>query len=84
MSLNWAGKSLHSLELMTRYIANATRTGLTVTAALKRGDNELGERVTDDGMQRLKLARIASARNETTRCSHALGMRAAVKTGISF
>lgn len=30
-------------------------TFLTVTAVLKRGGNELGERVTNDEMQRLKL-----------------------------
>jgi hypothetical protein len=56
ISLNWAGRPLRSFELMTRYIADTTtRTGLTVTATLKRGGNELGERVTDDEMQRLKL-----------------------------
>lgn len=56
ISLNWAGKPLRSFELMTRYIADTTtRTGLTVTAALKRGGNELGERISDDQMQRLKL-----------------------------
>ena len=32
-----------------------TRTGLTVAAALKRGGNELDERLTDDKMQRLEL-----------------------------
>jgi hypothetical protein len=56
ISLNWAGKPLRSFELMTSYIADTTtRTGLTVTAALKRGGNELGERVTDDEMRRLRL-----------------------------
>jgi hypothetical protein len=58
ISLNWAGKPLRSFEAMTGYIAaTSTRTGLTVTGALKRGGNELGERVTDDEMKRLRLTR---------------------------
>lgn len=56
ISLNWAGKPLRSFELMTSYIADTTtRTGLTVTAVLKRGGNELSERVSDDEMRRLRL-----------------------------
>lgn len=55
-SLNWAGRPLRSFELMAHYIAHTTtRTGLIVTAALRRGGNELGERVTDKEIQRLKL-----------------------------
>lgn len=58
ISLNWAGKPLRSFESMTGYIAaTSTRTGLTVTGVLKRCGNELGERVTDDEMKRLRLTR---------------------------
>ncbi|QTQ33875.1 Putative transposase, Rhodopirellula-type [Aromatoleum bremense] len=58
ISLNWAGKPLRSFEMLTSYIAaTSTRTGLTVTGVLKRGGNELGERVTDDEMKRLRLTR---------------------------
>jgi hypothetical protein len=49
ISLNWAGVPLRSFDTVARYIAGTTTTtGLTVTAALKRGGNETGERVSDD------------------------------------
>ena len=56
ISLNWAGVPLRSFETVCRYIAGtATATGLRVTACLKRGGNETGERVSDDVTQRLRL-----------------------------
>ena len=56
ISLNWAGVPLRSFETICRYIAGtATATGLRVTAALKRGGNETGERVTNAVMAGLRL-----------------------------
>lgn len=41
---------------MVRYIEGTeTATGLQVTAVLKRGGNETGERVPDKEMQRLRI-----------------------------
>lgn len=58
ISLNWAGVPLRSFDLVQRYIAGTTTaTGLTVTAQLKRGGNETGEKVSDEEMQRLLLTR---------------------------
>ena len=60
ISLNWAGVPLRSFETVTRYIAGTTTTtGLCVTAALKRGGNEIGERVSDEQWRRLRLKRHA-------------------------
>jgi hypothetical protein len=56
ISINWAGKPLRSFESMRDYIAGTTtRTGLRVEAVLKRGGNEIGERVCDAQMRRLRL-----------------------------
>ncbi len=60
ISLNWAGVPWRTFATLCRYIAGtATATGLRVTAALKRGGNETGERVTDAVMAGLRLARHA-------------------------
>ncbi len=83
ISLNWAGKPLRSFESMTGYIAaTSTRTGLTVTGVLKRGGNELGERVTDDEMKRLRLTRhsVCPQWNYTLR-PHNPNARPSAKTG---
>ncbi len=57
ISLNWAGVPLRSFETICRYIAGTvTATGLRVTAALKRGGTETGERVTDAAMAARRLA----------------------------
>ena len=56
ISLNWAGMPLRSFETVVRYIAGTTTvTGLHVTAVLKRGGNELGERVSAEDWLRLRL-----------------------------
>jgi hypothetical protein len=56
ISLNWAGKPLRHFENLVGYVAETTtRTGLTVTGVLKRGGNELGERVSETDMQRLRM-----------------------------
>lgn len=56
ISLNWAGVPLHTFATICRYIAGTvTATGLRVTAALKRGGNETGERVTNAAMAGLRL-----------------------------
>ncbi len=56
ISRNWAGVPLRTFETVMRYIAGTvTAAGLRVTAALKRGGNETGERVSDDEMRRLRL-----------------------------
>lgn len=42
--------------MVMRYITGtATAAGLRVAGILKRGDNEIGERVSDDEMRRLRL-----------------------------
>ena len=56
ISLNWAGVPLRTFETVMRYIAGTvTATGLWVTAVLKRGGNETGERVSDAEMKTLRL-----------------------------
>jgi len=56
VSRNWAGVPLRTFETICRYIAGtATAAGLRVTAALKRGGNETGERVTNAVMAGLRL-----------------------------
>ncbi|UKJ76890.1 hypothetical protein H1Q64_23230 (plasmid) [Azospirillum brasilense] len=50
ISVNWAGVPLRTFDTVVRYIAG------TVTALLKRGGNETGERVSDAEMHRLRLA----------------------------
>lgn len=56
ISRNWAGVPLRTFETICRYIAGtATAAGLRVTAALKRGGNETGERVTNAVMAGLRL-----------------------------
>ena len=56
ISQNWAGVPLRTFETVIRYITGTvTAAGLKVTALLKRGGNERGERVSDDAMQRLRL-----------------------------
>ena len=57
ISLNWAGQPLRTFEILMRYIAGTvTAAGLKVTAVLKRGGNETGERVSDAAMKTLRLA----------------------------
>lgn len=49
---------LRSFDLAERYIAGtSTAAGLTVTAQLKRGGNESGEKVSDEAMAQLRLTR---------------------------
>ncbi len=56
ISLNWAGKPLRSLDTMLNYIrGTATRTGLTVRAALLEGTYEKGQKVSDAQMQQLDI-----------------------------
>jgi hypothetical protein len=56
ISLNWAGVPLRSFETVTRYIEGTeTATGLRVKAVLKRGGNEIGERVSNEEMRRLHI-----------------------------
>jgi Rhodopirellula transposase DDE domain len=56
ISLNWAGVPLRTFELLMRYIrGTVTAAGLMVTAILKRGGNETGERVSDEEMKTLHL-----------------------------
>jgi DDE family transposase len=57
ISMNWAGVPLRTFDTVVRYIAGTvTAAGLRVTACLKRGGNETGERVSDDEMRQLHLA----------------------------
>ena len=68
ISRNWAGVPLRTFDTVVRYIAGTvTAAGLRVTAALKRGGNETGERVSDDEMRRLRLTphRVCPAWNYT-------------------
>ena len=56
ISLNWAGVPLRTFDTVARYIAGTvTAAGLRVTACLKRGGNETGERVSDADMRQLHL-----------------------------
>jgi len=56
ISVNWAGVPLRTFETIVRYIAGTvTAAGLRVTACLKRGGNETGERVSDADMRQLHL-----------------------------
>ncbi len=49
ISLNWSGVPLRTFETIVRYIAGTVTTaGLHVTAALKRGGNDTGERVSNE------------------------------------
>lgn len=71
ISLSWAGVPLRSFEIMTRYIEGTeTATGLRVKAVLKRGGNEIGERVPDEQMRRL-----LSAQRGITHCIRAMTAR---------
>jgi hypothetical protein len=57
ISLNWAGVPLRSFETVIKYIEGTeTSTGLRVKACLKRGGNELSERVSNEMMQSLRIA----------------------------
>jgi Rhodopirellula transposase DDE domain len=61
ISLNWAGKPLRSFETVVRYIrGTTTNTGLQVSAALRRGGYETGERVSDEVMKQLPLEHHAT------------------------
>lgn len=54
ISLNWSGVPLRSFDTVIKYIEGTeTSKGLHVRAVLKRGGNELGERVSNEVMQRL-------------------------------
>jgi hypothetical protein len=54
ISLNWAGVPLRSFDILVQYIdGTQTSTGLRVTALLKRGGNETGERVSNEEMKAL-------------------------------
>jgi Rhodopirellula transposase DDE domain len=56
ISTNWAGVPLRRFDLVERSIAGTTTAaGLTVTAQLKRGGNETGEKVSNEEMRRLSL-----------------------------
>jgi len=70
ISLNWAGKPLRSLDTMLNYIrGTATRTGLTVRAALLEGTYEKGQKVSDAQMQQLDIEHqsVCSSWNYTIR-----------------
>lgn len=54
--MNWAGVPLRTFETMLNYIAGTvTKAGLKVRALLKRGGNEIGERISDEQMRALDL-----------------------------
>jgi hypothetical protein len=56
ISMNWAGVPLRTFETLMKYIeGTVTRTGLRVKAILKRGGNELGERVSNEEMRALHI-----------------------------
>jgi hypothetical protein len=56
ISINWSGVPLRSFDLMMKYIEGTeTARGLRVKAVLKRGGNELGERVSNEEMKGLWL-----------------------------
>ena len=58
ISLNWAGKPLHSLRRMTALIrGTVTQTGLTVKAAVLKGTYPLKVKVSDVEMSQLALTR---------------------------
>lgn len=70
ITLNWAGKPLHSFEALMGYInSTATRKGLVVTGVLARGGNETGERVSPDewATMRVRHHAISPAWNYTIR-----------------
>ncbi|MBK4739396.1 ISAzo13 family transposase [Noviherbaspirillum pedocola] len=55
ISMNWAGVPLRTFDTMMKYIEGTeTCTGLRVKALLKRGGNELGERVSNEEMHALR------------------------------
>lgn len=54
--MNWAGVPPRTFETVINSTAGtATAAGLRVSALLERGGNELGERVSDGAMRRLRL-----------------------------
>jgi hypothetical protein len=56
ISLNWAGVPLRSFDTVIKYIEGTqTSKGLRVRAELKRGGNELGERVSNEEMKALRI-----------------------------
>jgi len=56
ISLNWAGVPLRSYETVITYIEGTeTVTGLQVRADLKRGGNEIGERVSNEEMRSFSI-----------------------------
>jgi hypothetical protein len=56
ISINWAGVPLRSFDSMMKYIEGTkTNKGLQVKAVLKRGGNELGERVSNAEMEALSI-----------------------------
>ena len=70
ISLNWAGQPLRSFETVVRYIRGTTTDiGLQVSAELRRGGYETGERVSDAAMRQLPIERhaICPAWNYTLR-----------------
>jgi hypothetical protein len=55
-SLNWAGVPLRPFETVITYNEGTeTVTGLQVRADLKRGGNEIGERVSNEEMRSLSI-----------------------------
>jgi len=56
ISKNWSGKPLRTLEIMLGYIRGTTTvTGLTVKARLDEGMYRKGQKVTSEGLKKLKL-----------------------------
>lgn len=73
LSLNWAGVPLRSFETVIRYIEGTeTAAGLRVKAVLKRGGNEIGERVSNEERRRLCIQAhaVCPAWNYTLRPRH--------------
>jgi hypothetical protein len=58
ISMNWRGRPLTSHEVIVELIgATTTQTGLRVRAALDRGRDPLGVRVSDEELAAVPLAR---------------------------
>jgi len=58
ISMNWRGKPLLSLEVIVNLIASTTtRTGLRIKAEINTSKYELGEKIPDKDMARLRIRR---------------------------
>jgi hypothetical protein len=70
ISLNWAGRPLRSFETLLHSIrGTTTKTGLTVRAALLKGEYAKGQKVSDAEIEQLNLeyAEVCAQWNYTLR-----------------